>query len=250
MESPALVTHTDIPGWTSTNELALLASLARRVPAGGAIIELGSFAGRTAWIMARNAPQAQVYCIDLWGHFDIRWIPEKPLSYMGGALERFRPGELFAFFRNNTEDCPNIVPVRGKSQEVSWAGRPAGDLIFVDADHDTQPLLEDLKVWWPRLAAGGLMIGHDWQMETVRQALLQFLRHLNDGGQYPQLINFPGVSIWGLLLGLDHARRWGMNFDALYPLGDSHFIQPRPIEEVQAGVAEATRGLPPLKARA
>tara|TARA_B110001452_G_scaffold261267_1_gene259857 strand:- start:64 stop:993 length:930 start_codon:yes stop_codon:yes gene_type:complete len=41
------------------------------------------------------------------------------------------------------------------------------DFIYVDARHDYTGVLQDLGMWWPKLAVGGVMAGHDyvWQRE-------------------------------------------------------------------------------------
>lgn len=237
-----LITETDIPGWSSGNELGLLASLAARVAPGGAIVELGSFAGRTAYIMAKNAPEVTVHCIDPWGHFDISTVPDQSSVFLSGNIRNFRPGELYDYFLENVRDCPNINPIRGLSTEVSWEGQPEIDLMFIDADHDTSPLLEDLRTWWPRLKRRGLVVGHDWQMRSVKDAVIHYLEELNQQKLFPQLINFPTTTIWGLLRGVTHAGAWGIDFSGLYPNGDGNFKPPRPLDDVRADIASALSG--------
>ena len=41
------------------------------------------------------------------------------------------------------------------------------DFVYVDARHDYAGVLQDLSMWWPKLAVGGVMAGHDyvWQRE-------------------------------------------------------------------------------------
>ena len=41
------------------------------------------------------------------------------------------------------------------------------DFIYVDARHDYAGVIQDLSMWWPKLAVGGVMAGHDytWQRE-------------------------------------------------------------------------------------
>lgn len=37
------------------------------------------------------------------------------------------------------------------------------DFIYLDANHSTKAVREDLEHWWPRLKPGGLFAGHDYQ---------------------------------------------------------------------------------------
>merc|ERR1712056_143381 len=50
------------------------------------------------------------------------------------------------------------------------------DLIFIDAAHDYEMVKHDLKAWWPKVASGGIMAGHDFSYGDgeVRQAVADF----------------------------------------------------------------------------
>ena len=45
------------------------------------------------------------------------------------------------------------------------------DRVFVDADHRYKNVREDIVNWLPKIRTGGLMIGHDYNMEGVREAV-------------------------------------------------------------------------------
>jgi predicted O-methyltransferase YrrM len=36
------------------------------------------------------------------------------------------------------------------------------DRVFIDADDAHEGCLADIRVWWPKLKVGGLMLGHDF----------------------------------------------------------------------------------------
>lgn len=36
------------------------------------------------------------------------------------------------------------------------------DAVFIDGEHELPDVLEDLRAWWPRVAPGGLLFGHDF----------------------------------------------------------------------------------------
>ena len=56
-----------IPGHMDATELDRLASLARRVPPNGCIVEIGSLFGQSSWVLAKNAPLSMTaYCLDPW----------------------------------------------------------------------------------------------------------------------------------------------------------------------------------------
>jgi hypothetical protein len=48
------------------------------------------------------------------------------------------------------------------------------DFIFIDANHSYNSVLEDLNLWYPKVKQGGLVAGHDFHMESVREAVNDF----------------------------------------------------------------------------
>lgn len=45
------------------------------------------------------------------------------------------------------------------------------DFVFIDADHKYEPVKRDLRIWVPKVKSGGIVAGHDWQMDDVRLAV-------------------------------------------------------------------------------
>lgn len=40
------------------------------------------------------------------------------------------------------------------------------DLVFADASHDYESLINDSTAWWPKIKTGGYMCGHDYGVEN------------------------------------------------------------------------------------
>ncbi len=43
--------------------------------------------------------------------------------------------------------------------------------VFLDADHSYAGVMRDLNAWWPLVAKGGYIGGHDWEFSTVSSAV-------------------------------------------------------------------------------
>lgn len=56
---------------------------------------------------------------------------------------------------------------------AAMAGR-SFDFIYIDANHQEEHVLADLRAWWPMLRPGGIFSGHDLDLLTVRSAVTRF----------------------------------------------------------------------------
>ena len=70
--------------------------------------------------------------------------------------------------------------MRGPSLEWATAFPEARlDFVFIDGCHAYESVREDLAAWWPKVRAGGLFSGHDWDHPDprweVRRAVTEFL---------------------------------------------------------------------------
>lgn len=52
----------------------------------------------------------------------------------------------------------------------------AYDFIFIDGSHDYSSVLNDIEYLWPALRAGGMMAGHDFNLESVYEAVYFFVK--------------------------------------------------------------------------
>ncbi len=118
------------------------------------VAEVGSWAGDWVCGLMENLVVDHLFCIDPW-------------AGMRGAdrarkvwCERTRP------YRDR------ITAVYMKSlQGVKYVPDDL-DLIFVDGNH--RMAYEDIEAWWPKLRSGGLMLMHDFNLLSVRRAVLKF----------------------------------------------------------------------------
>lgn len=160
----------DIPGWMPEPELKILERLARTIPAGGAMVEIGPFCGRSSWCWSQSVrPDVAITCIDIWDP------AEHPYTPPAGNDEEAPPGEDYGRtsrengswgtlenFKHYTRDCPNITAVKGRSPDdfTDWP-TDSLDLVFLDGIHHNPFFHADVVHWFQRVKPGGMLCGDD-----------------------------------------------------------------------------------------
>jgi predicted O-methyltransferase YrrM len=130
------------------DEAALLYGLARRVPAGSAVAEIGRFKGGSTLLLASALPDgAELWSYDL--HVALRADLSGPQldSELTAALNRY-----------GLSDRVHLVV--GDSRVVEPPPR-APVLVFVDGDHTYEGARADYERWSRVVAPGGHLLFHD-----------------------------------------------------------------------------------------
>lgn len=146
-------------GLVEVDEGRRLAELAAQVPADQSIVEIGSHRGLSScWLIhgSRSGHGAHVTCIDPWPLYgaevddpDAPWAEE-------GAFERWSKNvDLISGW-------PLVTPLRSTAIDVAktWA-KPVG-LLFHDANHAYQAVVDDYLAWLPYLVPGAWVAVHDF----------------------------------------------------------------------------------------
>lgn len=126
---------------------------------GPSVCEVGSWAGRSAIIMAKAG--ATVTCVDTWEG------SENDEGTKGYDRSRGSPVEVFL---RNTQGLP-ITPVCARSPEAAGRFRDGEfDIVYIDAEHDYASVLADITAWKPK--ATHILAGHDYHcFPSVAQAV-------------------------------------------------------------------------------
>lgn len=129
-------------------EVELLQELARSLPQGAHIINIGAGAGTSGMAFMEAREDLHVTTIDLrreasaLGSLESEELVFKEAGYWGQARHR---------------------QIHGDSKQAGreWAGGPV-DLIFIDGDHSYEGCRGDIEVWAPHVRRGGLVVLHDY----------------------------------------------------------------------------------------
>ena len=133
----------DVPGWLTDEEGEALYDLARACTGRGAIVEIGSWKGKSTICLglgARVGEADRIFAID--PHADYRFGDFK------ANVERAGIADL-------------VTPIPSLSQAAAGGFDEPIELLFVDGSHEYDLVLEDFEQWVPKVIEGGWVAFHD-----------------------------------------------------------------------------------------
>lgn len=168
------MTYDQIPGWF--NYGPLYDSIVENAPDGSLFVEVGCWLGQSTAYLAKKIKESEknihLYAVDHGfgspGGEDYKHH-ENVLKECGGNVA--------GWFVNNLKECDVldvVTPIIAPSVKASvlFPNRSL-QFVFIDGAHDPDSVLCDLTMWWPKVATGGVMAGHDYDgcwlgvMDTV-----------------------------------------------------------------------------------
>lgn len=129
-------------------------------PENGRIIEVGCWKGRSSAFLAveiiNSGKKINFDCVDTW-----LGSPNESEHQNDSFVQK---NELYELFLSNTEPVKHIInPIRLTSKEASKLYPDNSiDIIFIDACHDYDCVIEDIKSWMPKVKSDGILAGHDY----------------------------------------------------------------------------------------
>lgn len=164
MSTPAATTFdevttvvADVEGWMTPGQARRLWTCARTVPAGGQIVEIGSFRGRSMIVLASAAPEGVgLVAIDPHAGND-----RGPHEFEGFEEQASEDHDVFNANLEAAGVRDRVRHVRKFSHEA--LGDVAGeiDLLYIDGAHRFGPALDDIRRWSARVRPGGDLLIHD-----------------------------------------------------------------------------------------
>lgn len=152
----------DLSGLIDADQGEVLRSLASQVPGDLAIVEVGSFRGKSTAFLAdgaRGGGGSRVYAVDPWD------LPGNPYGKHG-----FSAPEVREDFEAQLKACrlwSRVTPVRAFSVDAAarWMGPKIG-LLYIDGDHEEAAVRADVAAWSKHLAADHVIVFDD--LDTKR----------------------------------------------------------------------------------
>lgn len=146
-----------VDGWLTDPQARRLWAVARRVPAAGRIVEIGSFRGRSTIVLAMAAPDdAEIVAID--PHAGNDRGPQEIHGYEVAASEDF---EVFHRNLNEAGVDTRVRHVRRFSADAHDEVVGPIDMLYIDGAHRFRPARDDIVRWGDRVREGGCLLIHD-----------------------------------------------------------------------------------------
>jgi predicted O-methyltransferase YrrM len=143
---------------------------------GSTIVEVGCWLGKSSCYLAerikKSGKKINLFCVDIWDYTD-----DDPYY---NTFRELHPN-LYQAFLSNVEELgfsKIIKPLQGNSSVVSQTFHDESiDFIFLDGNHHSPWIDEDIKLWFPKLKYGGCMAGHDFiDSSDVNRAVNDFFK--------------------------------------------------------------------------
>jgi predicted O-methyltransferase YrrM len=140
-------------------------------------IEVGCKEGRTTGHVLKTVPEARAVAID-------PWMVQTAASADAETYDKWNFAQIEAEFWTNVGDAKDRCQmIRKTSAEAADIIVGPFDLVFIDARHDYDSVLEDIHLWWPKIRLGGMICGHDFNHKWpgVERAVAQSFNLMHVG---------------------------------------------------------------------
>jgi cephalosporin hydroxylase len=150
-----------IQGWFDYQDLYKL--IVNKLPNGSHIVEVGAWKGRSTAYLAveiiNSGKNIKLDVVDLWtGEL------KDPTAFNTDAEFMAYNRDILPLFKKNLASVLHILtPIQMPSVEASKLYQDKSlDFVYIDANHDYENVLEDIKVWLPKVKEDGIISGHDY----------------------------------------------------------------------------------------
>lgn len=160
-----------IPSFMYDEEEIALHRVARSLPPGAQVAEIGAWIGRSSINLANalRGSGGHLYCIDPFLGRDVAMNDGRATAIYGDVLDAVGTTQDEAFRSNVSAHGATelVTQVQGYSHEVARDWSRQLDLLFIDADHSYESVRRDLDDWTPFVKPGGWLVMHDVWFEQL-----------------------------------------------------------------------------------
>lgn len=138
-----------------------LAALLNSMQLLGEAVEIGTHRGDYAATFLKEWQGKKLHCVDPW-----RAVPgyEVQAEMLVDIMQSDgnREHDYEAAVRNTSPYSARVEFIKKTSEDAAPLFEDNSlDFVYLDGDHQYEPVKKDLSLWWPKVRSGGVLAGHD-----------------------------------------------------------------------------------------
>jgi hypothetical protein len=150
-----------------------------QLPARPHCVEVGSYKGQSAALLAVELANARGGRLDLVDH----WFGGPGVEFAGKVYASLAP----------VHDVMGMCYVGDSAETANKFADGSLDFVFIDANHEYEAVAKDIDAWRPKLTEHGILAGHDFTLDypgvikavTERFERFEIWRGITNGGNAP-----------------------------------------------------------------
>jgi len=141
-----------------------------------AVAEIGVYeGGLSAWILSACPEIESYYLVDPWLIYPQEYRKEPFGDYSQAKWDEIFQGVLAKIAPFSKQ----VIVLRMTSVKAAQLfSDNALDLVYIDAIHTYEAVLEDIKTWLPKIKSSGIISGHDWWDEEDGNGGIFFIENV------------------------------------------------------------------------
>ena len=156
----------------------LYSSIPKKFGHGAKFVEVGCWKGRSISYLTvesiNSNKNQKIYAVDTWNGSAEHLDPKSGFFNIELTIDK---DWLYNLFLKNIEPVKDyITPIREPSLKACHLFDDNYlDFVFIDASHDYENVLSDIKAWFPKMKTNSIIAGHDYSWcDDVKKAVNTF----------------------------------------------------------------------------
>lgn len=145
-----------MPVWSNNPRRVIFPALLNKMNLLGEGVEIGVFLGWHSDLILKHWTGKKIYCIDPFtddGNENWDKIHARAKDLLAAHGDRCEIWKIESHIAAKTVD----------DETLDW--------VYIDGRHDLAGVTEDIQDWLPKIKAGGVMAGHDYDLPDVKKAV-------------------------------------------------------------------------------
>lgn len=144
------------------------------------IVDIGTYYGLSSIFMAlKTGEEVKIYTVDPWN-------AEEYFDGKKGLVSSSKTESIFLANREYYQLTDRILSFKMGSLQAAKELDVNPQLVYIDGDHTTEAVADDILAWYPKLAPGGVLSGDDYNWTSVKKGVDEGLKQLRQRGLIKQ----------------------------------------------------------------